>query len=234
MGLEPKGDAAKEETPLRILKVASYNIALVEEDNLFDTCIYLINQSEADVIALQGVSYQTFTPVCRAFKSNGYDYFKPDQVPDRKDTELLFSKLPILKKMYRRFVQSTQNRGILAYQVQVGASPPATVWVCTSQLEAGGSGNGPRKLQLQEIPKIFAKEHTVAFIGDTNFPAWQTMVLPVDWRDAWREKGSVDTEKTSQDDRKDRVLYTSDLRCTHFDLVCKSEQRRGVVAWFVC
>jgi exonuclease III len=233
MGLEPGSNVAETQTP-RILRVASWNISGVVKENLLDMCTYLINQADADVIALQGVVYQTFEPIFRAFKTNGYTSVRPDQIPDRKDTELLFSRLPVVKKMYKRFANSTQNRGTLAYQVQVGGKTPVEVWVCTSQLEATGAGNGPRKLQIHEIPKIFSKEHAVIFAGDTNVPSWQDTPLPEGWHDAWREKGSSDTEKTTTEDRKDRVMYTSDLRCIHFDLVCKSESRRGVVASFVC
>lgn len=229
MGFEPGTQPPT--TPPPLLRVASLNISLVAKEAIGGVCTYLINHSEADVIAIQGLNQMWYEPVFRAFKSSGYNYTKPDPVPERKDMEVLFSKLPIIKRVYRMFVQTSQLRGVMSYQVKVGATN--MVWVCTSQLESGGSGNGPRKHQVAEIPKLFPKGESVIFAGDTNIPSWQSVDLPEGWSDAWREKGSVDTEKTTMEDRKDRIYYSPGVRCMSFDVVCKSEPRRGVVGSFV-
>ena len=232
MGLDPEENPIITSQP-RILRVASLNVSGITKECLGDMCTYLINHSEADVIALQGVNQLWYEPVFRAFKSNGYNYTKPDPLLERKDMELLFSKIPIVKRVYKRFVQTTQSRGVMFYQVKVGPGEPRLIWVCTSQLESGGPGNGPRKHQIAEIPKMALKDEDAIFLGDTNIPAWQSVESPIGWLDAWREKGSVDTEKTSLEDRKDRIYYTQGVRCTFFDLVCKSENRRGVIASFI-
>src|SRR3569833_2895633 len=107
MGLDPEGGSIVTSQP-RILRVASLNVSGIAKECLGDMCTYLINHSEADVIALQGVNLMWYEPVFRAFKSNGYNYTKPDANVERKDMELLFSKVPIVKRVYKRFVQTTQ------------------------------------------------------------------------------------------------------------------------------
>lgn len=191
-----------------------------------------------DVVAIQGVTKKNCDMLFRTFKSLGYSYSRFDQVSsakDRQSFEILFSRIPVLKKDFTLFVGSRQNRGISKYLVTAGSRTenPFNVWIATSQFETGGSGNGIRKTQISEIAAEMAKDESVpsVFAGDTQIPSWQSSSLhqPSGWYDAWREKGTSSTEKTSEFDRMDQIWWRGDMRCVNFELCCENQ---AVVATF--
>jgi endonuclease/exonuclease/phosphatase (EEP) superfamily protein YafD len=211
--------------------IAEDIISLAEE--LADT--------KADIIAMQGVTRTITDILFRTMRSKGYAYTKFDNSGSREGVEYLFSKTPITKREHRLFVGSRQGRGVGLYHLDIGSpTNPIPVIVCTSQFEAGGSGGGLRKSQILELQSLFANVKRIIFAGDTNIPAWQSFDPPAGWSDAWREKGSSDTEKTTFADRMDRIYYKG-LRCVEFDTVCETGcgldddgvARKGVVATFV-
>lgn len=234
---------------VRPLKVATYSFGEghdrdTKPSDIAEDIISLAEEliaTEAEIIAIQGVARAATDALIRTMRSKGYTHTKFDNSGSREGVEYMFAKVPVMKREFKLFVGSRQGRGIGVYHIDIGSpSNPTPVIVCTSQFEAGGSGGGLRKSQLTELQTLFVGAKRIVFAGDTNIPAWQSFDPPVGWMDAWREKGSSDTEKTTLHDRMDRVYYRG-LRCVHFDTVCETGcgldddgfARRGVVATFV-
>ncbi len=231
-------DTPKEKTTLT---VATFNLKLTTDPEDIEWFVKDIVALDVDVAAIQGVVKRAFDPLFRTFKSLGYQYSRFDQlssVKDRSSAEFLFSKIPIIKKIFKLFVGSHQSRGISKYLVRAGhrSVVPYDVWVTTSQLEIGGSGNGLRKSQLVEVVSELGKDEfstEAIFAGDTQIPSWQNVSpeyrCPDGWRDAWWEKGTAENEKTSEQDRMDQIWFSRGLECISFGMCC---DKQGVVATF--
>lgn len=221
------------------LTVATFNLKSAIDPEDIEWFVNDIVSQDVDVAAIQGVVKRAFDTLFRTFKSLGYQYSRFDQlssVKERTSAEFLFSKIPILKKEFKLFVGSHQSRGISKYLVRAGhrSAKPYDVWVATSQLEMGGSGNGVRKTQISELASELGQIENVVFAGDTQIPSWQSSAVeyrcPSGWRDAWWEKGNADNEKTSLQDRMDQIwVYGAEMECISFGMCC---DRQGVVATF--
>lgn len=225
------------------LKVATFNLFGDCKDVAKEITEEMISK-QVDVVAIQGVTKLNCDVLFRTFKSNGYSYARFDSIAalkDRDDFEIIFSRLPILKKEFELFVSlgNGPGRGICKYLVRVGneKSESKNVWVVTSQFEPEGSGKGVRQTQIKELDNhLLSKEGPasgVIFAGDTSIPKWQesSLGVPKGWLDAWREKGSAQNERTNEDDRMDQIWWRSygdDMRCIEFDLIC----RNGIYAIF--
>ena len=237
-------DPLLQDTPTEktALTVATFNLKFTTDPEDIEWFVKDIVALDVDVAAIQGVVKRAFDPLFRTFKSLGYQYSRFDQlssVKDRSSAEFLFSKIPILKKIFKLFVGSHQSRGISKYLVRAGhrSVDPYDVWVATSQLEIGGSGNGLRKSQLAEVVSDLGGKDEFStgaiFAGDTQIPSWQNVSpeyrCPDGWRDAWWEKGTAENEKTSEQDRMDQIWFSRGLECISFGMCC---DKQGVVATF--
>ena len=221
------------------LKVGTFRLKDHFDSEDIEFYVKEISDKSPDVVAIQGVTKRNCDVLFRTFKSLGYQFSRFDKVSSAKDrdsSEILFSKVPVLKKEFKLFVGSKQNRGISKYLVKAGSRTenPFDVWVATSQFETGGSGNGIRKTQILEVAaeSLRSPEIPIIFAGDTQIPSWQNTSLyqPDGWYDAWREKGTSATEKTSEHDRMDQVWWKGSLRCIKFELCCDNE---AVISTFV-
>jgi hypothetical protein len=233
------------------LKVATFNLFGDGQAVAKEITEEMISK-QVDVAAIQGVTKLNCDVLFRTFKSNGYLYARFDSISalkNRDDFEIIFSKLPILKKEFELFVSlgNGPGRGICKYLIQVGneKSESKNVWVVTSQFEPDGSGKGLRQTQIKELDNHLKNPLTdiskegstsgVIFAGDTSIPKWQesSLGVPNGWLDAWREKGTAQNERTNDEDRMDQIWWKSYggkhvLRCVEFDLIC----RNGVYAVF--
>lgn len=219
------------------LKVGSFRLKDHFDSEDIEFYVKEISDKSPDVVAIQGVTKRNCDILFRTFKSLGYQFSRFDKVSsakDRESSEILFSKIPVLKKEFKLFVGSRQNRGISKYLVKAGSrtETPFDVWVMTSQFEVGGSGNGVRKTQILEVAAEADKnvkeggcDIPTIFAGDTQIPSWQNTALyqPAGWYDAWRERGTSATEKTSEQDRMDQIWWIGRLLCTKFELCCDNE-----------
>jgi hypothetical protein len=229
------------ETPR--LKVATFNLFGDTPDATEEISKEMV-ASNVDVVAIQGVTKLNCDILLRTFRSHGYTYARFDSISalkDRKDFEMMVSKLPILKKEFELFVAlgDGPGRGISKYLVTVGKDQDVSknVWIATSQFEPEGSGGGLRRTQIKELDNhlssLIKDGRGVIFAGDTSIPKWQesSLGVPEGWLDAWREKGTVKNERTNEEDRMDQIWWRSkeeNIRCIEFDLIC----RNGVYAIF--
>lgn len=223
------------------IKVSTLNLLCNRDIDYIDEVASEIAKLSVDVISIQGCTKLNNEVLFRAFKSRGYLYTRFDQMHTRESGEIMFytSRLLVQKKEYTNFSSSNQKRGVSKYRIALTKDPLSPeVWVITSHLEEGGSGNGCRKSQISEISSMFSSSTLpVIFAGDTSIPSWQDLSCPNGWFDAWREKGTSDNDKTSLLDRMDQIWYRSSeksqMRCLDYDLICNSNpDRKGVVATF--
>lgn len=244
------------------VKVATYNLfgSCEEAKDLAETLI----SEKVNIAAIQGVTKKNCDVLFRTFKSNGYQYTRLDTLPalkDRKDFEVIFSNIPVLKKEFYLFSSLNKGvgRGLCKYLVQVGerTANPKLLWFVTTQFEPNGSGGGLRKAQITELNNEMSMAGTgmagtgrtdtphseptsVIFAGDTSIPKWQNSSLgvPEGWKDAWRERGTSKNECTFGDDRKDQIWWRSygeevDMECVEFGLVFDgSNAGNGIYAIF--
>lgn len=223
------------------ITVATYNLLGKRDSDHISEIADILADKCVDVVSIQGCHKHNAEALFRAFKRLGYLYTRFDQINTRLNGEIMFHKtrtsVTIKKKEYTKFSSTSQLRGICKYRVAIG-SPPVELWVITSHLEEGGSGNGHRRTQILELAEQFSKSDVpVIFAGDTSIPSWQNLGVPNGWLDAWREKGNSDNEKTSELDRMDQVWYKShpksQLECVSYELFGPSDDsRKGVIATF--
>lgn len=203
-------DSIKEKVQV---SVATYNLQSQSEKEALVEIFDKILKFSPDVIAVQGMTKMNSDIVFRILKSSGYNFSRFDQVGSkpRPVFEILFSKIPVLKKEYIPFNRTTQNKGLSKYLVTAGSRTqnPINVNIFTSHLESDSSGNTIRKNQITEIISEHNKNPDIQtiFAGDTSIPSWQEMLVkcPNEWGDAWRVKGTSQNEKTSFYDRSDQV-----------------------------
>jgi len=228
------------ETKVQIpkIRVSTFNLLDSKDVPYIQEIVEELSTLKSDIVSIHGCTRLNFEHIIRAFKQYGYQYTRFDQMHTRSSGEIMFyhSSVVVKKKEYTNFVRTAQSRGVSKYLVSTPHNPDSEVWVITSQLEAG-SGNGARKMQIAEIKTIFESTKVpVIFAGDTNIPSWQDLKCPEGWFDAWREKGTVDNEKTTLLDRMDQVWFKSNgdksLECIDFSVVCNSSERKGVLATF--
>jgi len=222
------------------IKVASFNIQNSKDSEFIDTVTEEMKVLDVDIVAIQGCTKLNSESLFRSFKQRGYQYTRFDQMHTRSSSEIMFysSRVTIKKKEYTKFGNSLQQRGVAKYKVSIGKTDTPEVWVITSQLEEGGSGNGYRKSQILEMGTMFSSSPiSVIFAGDTSIPSWQTLREPSGWRDGWREKGTSENEKTTLLDGMDKIWYANGgdrrIECINYSLVCTfCNQRKGVMATF--
>ena len=221
-----------------VLRVATFNLLGTRDADFIVDVGEEMKKLEIDVVSIQGCHKHNLEALFRAFKQRGYLYTRFDQMHTRQLSEIMFysSRVVVKKKEYTRFSNSAQGRGVCKYQLSLGKHPSSPeVWVISSQFEEGGSGNGYRKAQIDELTEMFSKnESSIIFIGDTNIPSWQNLREPSDWSDGWREKGTSDNERTTILDRMDQIWYrlSKNFKCTGYALVCECSERKGVMAMF--
>jgi hypothetical protein len=234
-----------------ILRVATYNVC---DEKDYDSMATEFLNNGMDVVALQGIEKLVYDKILRSMKSRGYSNYANPSSPFRKTFEVIFSRLPS-KKEYKLFSNTNQSCGIIKYIFDIPVRSPSmdggattsiiTIAILTSHLEENGTGNGNRLAQLKEIDTLTKDDKcAVIFAGDTSIPSWQSVTLPNGWYDAWREKGTIDTEITKTydsvigvvQDRPDRVLYRlsqeQNLECIDFMLGCKAGYRHAPIAIF--
>lgn len=215
-----------------ILSVATFNLEGSKDQEYIEKIANTAKDQGIDIMAVQGCHKFNTEILLRSFKQNGYQYTRFDQMHTRTLGEIMFyrSGIQIKKKEYSNFSNTAQSRGMSKYKVSV--TPDQEVWVVSSELEDGGSGNGNRRLQITEIDNALSSSSIpVIFVGDTKIPSWQDLGAPPGWLDAWREKGTADNEHTNYQDRSDRIWYRS-LACIKYDLLCGDEDRKGCMAVF--
>ncbi|HMP28124.1 MAG TPA: hypothetical protein PKD85_00905 [Saprospiraceae bacterium] len=220
------------------LKVATFNLFGDTPDATEEISKEMV-ANKVDVVAIQGVTKLNCDILLRTFRSHGYTYARFDSISalkNREEFEMIFSKLPILKKEFELFVAlgDGPGRGISKYLVTVGADKdePQNVWIATSQFEPEGSGGGLRRTQIKELDNHLSSLNIgagVIFAGDTSIPKWQesSLGVPEGWFDAWREKGTVKNERTNDEDRMDQIWWRSNdkggnIKCIEFDLICRN------------
>lgn len=211
-----------------VLKVATFNIVRNNEKEEIGEIFDHILRYEPDVLAIQGLTKQNCEAVFRIMKKSGYSFSRFDHTgAPREDFEILFTKnaIPVLKKEYTPFNKSIQNRGLSKYLITAGAHTnyPINVWIFTSKLEEGASGNTIRKTQIVDISAAAdmsaatAAKTPIIFAGDTSIPSWQSIdnayKCPSGWYDAWKERGTCENEKTSLHDRMDQIWFTQKGAC---------------------
>jgi len=232
------------------LKVATFNICCTRDKEEITETFDAILKCKPDVVAMQGLTKQNCDAVFRIMKQQGYSFSRFDQTGmPREDFETLFTRneIPVLKKEYKTFIRSQQNKGLSMYLITAGAQTqhPINVWIFTGKLEEDASGNSIRKTQIIEIDAERSKRNqtSVIFAGDTSIPSWQSsdssFKTPSGWLDAWREKGTSQNEKTSLYDRMDQIWFSSGgerpIEITDFGLIRISpseDVRAGVCAFF--
>ena len=227
-------------TPLQppTLKISSLNLKDTKIISDIEDWVQELSDINVDIAAIQGVTKTVQESLFRFFKSQGYTYTRFDSASanvTKTSVEYIFSKIPIVKREYKIFVGTKQQRGISRCLVKAGhtTQTPVLVWVATSQLEKDSPTL--RKTQISEICSEFSFKDgaETIFCGDTQIPSWQQQSIrePDGWLDAWREKGCDKNEKTSLYDRMDRIWWKDggSLKCEKFDLCC---DRGGVVATF--
>lgn len=166
------------------------------------------------VVCIQAITTNNFTKINGAMKKLGYIHIHTS--PQKgKEWEGIYSKVKIEGKGYVPFTRTApaQARGVIWIKIIVGETP---IVVATSRLESSGEGSALRKLQLDELAKIFSNEKVFIFAGDTNLPEWQK--VETSFLDAWREQGTAKNEATLGADRPDRILYKG-LGCEEFGVV---------------
>lgn len=237
---------------LKNLDAKTKRNANVEEtvESLCEEILTAILKFDPDVLALQGLNKSFCEYVFRVMKCNGYSFARFDlSGTPRSEFEILFVKnrVPTKRKEYTPFVKTTQNQGLSKVLIQAAPETPNPfyTWIFTSELERDAIGNVPRKTQIVELDAESKKLATSSkitnfiFIGETNIPSWQDSAVTLPgagaWQDAWKICGTSDNEKTTLNDRSDRIWYTGDIEPIEFDVIrpfSGLDSKAGVFAVF--
>jgi len=223
--------------PVSTISILSFDFSScenVQKEELIEK-LEVILKFDPDVIVLQGLSAMNCDCIFRFLKSNKYKYTRFDAAGKNKYFEVFATKNIVLEGGYTQFIKTSQNKGIGKCLVGFGNQNPKKVWIFTGCFDSSSVVN--RKIQVAELASE-AKKHEgfpIIFAGNTNIPVWQDLKEPKDWSDAWKTKGASNNEKTSLQDRYDRMWFTGNVNVEKFEIVDfngPEDERKGIFSIF--
>ena len=174
------------------------------------------------VIAVHALTPKLKPIYARIFKALGYSMFMCEETT----SEAIFANKPVVKKEFRLF--SKGKRGLSKFQINLETgknAQPYLIDVATAHFDEGPQGSVARKAALAEFPA------GLIFAGDISSPKFEALEAPVNYFDAWREKGSPDNELTDRFDRTNRIWWGANcVECVGFDTACHFLPQKAVWA----
>ncbi len=228
------------------MKIIQYNIFFGQCPNininqrLNNVCNYLLKKN-ADVICLQEVLKDKYELI----KNNtnlAYPYIYPNKCFEHRYDTIIFSRNPFIDSWTKQYDNTNMGRNMKSLTINIRNKE---IQIVTSHFESVFRNNAKNKIMQyiwcsDVLNKINKTGVSVILCADTNVcqNSEKEFTKSFDnWKDAWIVSGSDEKSEITYDGEKnniilanniddavyksrlDRILYSSDLKCTKFEII---------------